>query len=223
MSDQEQKSQPVTEAKQTNSPNQYPLRFHVDYAEKVSRWSTLFRLLLVIPITIVFMTVAGGIAITADHESLVVGAGGVLFLGPLLMILFRKHYPKWWFNWNVELIGFLTRIHVYFYSLHDQYPSVEGNNSVVHLDIDYPKDEDLMRGMPLIKWLLLLPHYVVLIILGVFTVLVWIVGWICTLFIGRYPRSLFNYMVGYTRWWLRVFAYGYLLITDKYPPFRLSE
>ncbi len=201
----------------------YPIFFDVEYAEKVSRWSTLFRFILMIPIAFLFLTIGGSIVLEAETSSIVIGAGGMLFLGPLLMILFRKHYPKWWFNWNVELTRFMMRIHVYFYCLHDQYPSVEGNDSVVQLNIAYPSGEDLSRGMPLIKWLLVIPHYIILMILGIFAMFVFFIGWICTIIIGRFPRSLFNYMVGYTRWCLRVYGYAFLLVTDRYPPFSFKS
>ena len=191
----------------------------MDYKEKLGRWSTFFRFLLIIPIALLYLVITGGFNISAT--GVYVSAGGILFLGPLLMILFRKRYPKWWFNWNLELIRFLQRITVYYSCMTDEYPNVDDHQGV-HLDIDYPEPEQLSRGMPIIKWFLAIPHYIVLAVLGIFTLLVLIIGWFSVLFVGRYPRSLFNYMVGYQRWWLRVYAYAFILVTDKYPPFSLD-
>lgn len=219
MDDTEQQNQ---QSSVQSSDHNYPVRFDIDYAEKLGRWSTFFRIILVIPVLLLFTTVAGGIVVQGAGAGLVAGAGGLLFLGPLLMILFRKHYPTWWFNWNLELTRFQQRLTMYFYCLIDVYPSVEGDDSPVHLDIDYPQGEHLSRGMPIIKWFLAIPHYVVLLILGIFTTFVLVIGWICVLFVGRYPRSLFNYVVGYFRWVLRVYGYAFLLVTDRYPPFSLK-
>ena len=72
------------------------------------------------------------------------------------------------------------------------------------------------------KWLLAIPHYVVLLVLGLGALVVWIIAWFAILFTGSYPRSLFDYMVGVGRWGLRVQAYAFLLVTDRYPPFSLA-
>ncbi len=93
----------------------------------------------------------------------------------------------------------------------------------VHLEIDYPDVErDLNRWMPLVKWFLAIPHYIVLIVLGVIAVFAIIIAWFAILFTGRYPRALFDYVVGVGRWGLRVQAYVSLLVTDRYPPFSLD-
>lgn len=213
---EENQQQPLQQQTPEHS-HDYPVRFDVDYSDKLSRVTTFFRVILVIPIVFLFLTVAGSLVI--QGTTLTLGAGGLLFLGPLLMILFRKHYPKWWFNWNVELTRFQQRITAYIYCITDKYPSVEGNDSPVHFEVDYPEGKDLMRGLPLVKWFLAIPHFVVLAILGIFTLLVLLIGWISVIIVGYYPRSLFNYMVGYLRWALRVYGYAFLLVTDKYPPF----
>ena len=194
----------------------YPIRFDIEYSEKLSRLTTLFRLILVIPIFVLMLSVGGGIVV--HKANMVIGGGGMLFLGPLLMILFRKRYPRWWFDWNVAFAAFTQRIVSYFYCLTDQYPSVEAQQKV-HVEIDYPQPESLMRGMPLVKWILAIPHFIVLLVLAIITYVVLILGWISVIIIGRYPRPLFNYMVGYMRWALRVIGYCFLLVTDIYPPF----
>lgn len=146
--------------------------------------------------------------------------GGYVFLAPLLIILFRKKYPKWWFNWNVELVKFQLRVTAYFYLLTDTYPSTEDQEHLV-VNVEYPTPEKLNRGLPLVKWFLAIPHYVILMILSIINIFVIIAAWICIIITGHYPKSLFNYCVGVMRWSLRVTCYAILLTTDKYPPFRL--
>jgi hypothetical protein len=139
------------------------------------------------------------------------------------MILFRQKYPKWWFNWNLELTRFSTRIFAYFALLRDEYPSTDEEQSV-HLDIVYPDaKENLNRWLPLVKWLLAIPHYFVLIFLSIVSMVLIIIAWFVILFTGRYPKEMFDFVVGVERWSLRVGAYAFMLVTDKYPPFRLGE
>jgi Domain of unknown function (DUF4389) len=204
----------------------YPLTYSVDYPDReLNRLTTFFRLFTVIPIAIVLVAVSGGTYSFggADNAATTVAAaGGFLLLAPLLMILFMKKYPRWWFDWNRELTRFTARVHVYFALLTDQYPSTDEQQSV-HLDIVYPDAEnDLARGMPLVKWLLAIPHYIVLFFLGIAAFVSVIIAWFAILFTGRYPRSLFDFVVGVYRWALRVDAYAFLLVTDKYPPFSLD-
>ena len=206
----------------------YPLTYSVDYPDReLNRLTTFFRLFTVIPIAIVLAAVSGGTYNFdwggANNASTTIAvAGGFLFLAPLLMILFRKKYPRWWFDWNRELARFTARVHVYFSLLTDQYPSTDEQQSV-HLEIVYPDAEsDLARGMPLVKWLLAIPHYIVLFFLGIAVFVSVIIAWFAILFTGRYPRSLFDFVVGVYRWVLRVDAYAFLLVTDRYPPFSLD-
>jgi hypothetical protein len=202
----------------------YPLTYSVDYPDReLNRLSTAFRIFMVIPIVIVLATVNhyvfGG---WGERETTYVGAGGILVLGPLLMILFRKKYPRWWFDWNRELLRFGARVHTYLVLMSDQYPSTD-EHQWVRLEIEYPNAEtDLARGMPLVKWLLAIPHYVVLFFLGIAAFFSVIFAWFAILFTGRYPRSVFDFVVGVQRWALRVLAYAFLLVTDKYPPFSLQ-
>jgi hypothetical protein len=191
----------------------YPVQFSVDYPDRpLDRLSTAFRIIVVLPILIVYLAVAGG-------ES---GAGGLLFFGPLLMILFRLKYPRWWFDWNLQLWRFGNRLCVYFVLMDDHYPSTD-EQQAVHLDVAYPDvPTTLNRWLPLVKWLLAIPHYVVLAFLYVALVVSVIVAWFAILFTGRYPRGLFDFAEGVLRWSNRVEAYAFLLVTDKYPPFRLA-
>src|SRR5262249_44135038 len=211
---------------QRPSEELYPVQFAVEYPDRdLDRLRTAFRLILVIPILIVLGTVGGsGWTYSAGtHTSTAaVGAGGALFLGPLLMILFRQKYPRWWFDWNLELARFENRVGVYFALLDDRYPSTDEQQSV-SLDFPYPDArEDLIRWLPLVKWLLALPHYIVLVFLWLAAFFVVIFAWFAILFTGRYPRGLFDFVVGVGRWTNRVGADAFLLVTDRYPPVRLS-
>ena len=206
-----------------SAPSGYPLTFSVDYPEReLNRLATFFRLFTLIPIAIVLATVSGYAGTYDGGTQVVVAAGGILFVGPLLMILFRKKYPVWWVDWNRELLRFTNRVHIYAWLMDDTYPSSDEQQSV-HLDFATPNAEtELARGMPLVKWLLAIPHYVLLVFLYIAAIICVILSWFAILFTGRYPRSLFDFVEGVLRWGNRVAAYAFLLITDRYPPFSLQ-
>jgi hypothetical protein len=203
----------------------YPVTFSVDYPEaELNRLTTFFRIFMLIPIAIVLGTVSGGTYSwdAGETTSYAAAAGGFLFLGPLLMILFRKKYPVWWVDWNRELIRFTNRVHIYAWLMTDTYPSTD-EQQTLRLDFPTPNAEtDLARGMPLVKWLLAIPHYIVLLFLFIAAAICVIIAWFAILFTGRYPRGLFTFVEGVLRWGVRVAGYAFLLVTDKYPPFRLS-
>ncbi|MBP1706593.1 MAG: rane protein [Chloroflexi bacterium] len=205
----------------------YPATLEVDYPEGGrNRLTSFFRIIVVIPIAIIL-----GLLTSAAMQSgsgnqaeglRVLGAGGILFMPLVLMILFRKKYPKWWFDWNLNLTRFSYRVSLFLGLLRDEYPSTD-EEQAVHLNLVYPDARtQLGRGWPLIKWFLAIPHYIVLFFLYIGAIVVGIIAWFAILFTGRYPRGLFDYTVGVSRWALRVEAYAILLITDQYPPFSLS-
>jgi len=196
------------------STEAHPARLTIDYPTRdLDRLSTLLRVLYAIPIAIVL----GLIGSTFGSASF----GAVLVLPVLLTILFRQKYPRWWFDFHLQLARFSTRVCAYLALMSDRYPSTDEKQSV-HLDLDYPDvAQDLNRWLPLVKWLLAVPHYVVLFFLAIAAVAAVIVAWFTILFTGRYPRSVFDFMEGVLRWGLRVEAYAFLLITDRYPPFSL--
>ncbi len=202
----------------------YPVRFQVDYPQELDRVTTFFRLLLAVPIAIVLGTVAGGVSSQVDDGTVArtATAGGLLVAGPLLMIVFRQKYPRWWFNWNLELARFVSRVDAYLFLLTDRYPSTD-EEQAVHLDVDYPDvKQDLNRWLPLIKWFLAIPHVVLLCFLWLATLVVVVIAWFAILISGKYPRPLFDFVEGVMRWTWRVVAYACILTTDRYPPFSLA-
>ena len=202
----------------------YPVQFDVDVpARSLNRLATAFRIIVAIPILIVLGTLSGE-TLHANNQTTtytLASGGGVLFLPLVLMILFRQKYPRWWFDWNLNILRFSARVTAYLALLDDHYPSTD-EEQAVHLNLDYPDAHQLNRWLPLVKWFLAIPHYIVLLFLGIGAVLAVIVAWFVIVFTGRYPESLFRYVVGVLRWSNRVTSYAFLLVTDQYPPFRLS-
>jgi hypothetical protein len=203
---------------------EYPARVEVDYPETLDRLTTFFRIFTIIPIAIILGLVsgAGGTGTNTVTRDEAAGLATGLSVAVALMIIFRQRYPRWWFDFLRELTRFAARVYAYLALLTDRYPSTV-EEQAVHLEIDYPDVEaDLNRWMPLVKWLLAIPHYIILFFLGIAAAVVVIVAWFAILITGQYPRGLFDFVVGVGRWWLRVYAYAYLLVTDRYPPFSLS-
>ena len=202
----------------------YPVQFDVDFPSRpLGRLSTAFRLLVAIPIVIV-LTMLSGQAFNDGNDdarnTLVIG-GAAVFVPLVLMLVFRQKYPRWWFEWNLNLLRFSNRVTAYLALLDDRYPSTDEEQSV-HLDFAYPDAKQLNRWLPLVKWFLAIPHYVVLFFLWIGVLGVVVLAWFAILFTGRYPHSAFDYVVGVLRWSNRVNAYAFSLVTDEYPPFRLS-
>ena len=210
----------------SSSADPQAARLTIDYPDRdLDRLSTALRLVYAIPVIIILGVVAGSVAgDTAGETGGRIGAfgGGVLVLPVLLMIVFRNKYPRWWFDFNLQLARFTTRVLSYLALMSDRYPSTDDEQSV-HLDLDYPNvSEDLNRWLPLVKWLLAVPHYVALFFLGIAAVIAVVIAWFSVLFTGRYPRTIFGFVEGVLRWALRVEAYAFLLVTDRYPPFSLA-
>jgi hypothetical protein len=206
----------------------HPVRFSVDYPERdLNRLTTALRIFTVIPIAIVLASIGGYSGEThwnagSDTSTIVIGGTGLLFLPPLLMIVFRQKYPRWWFDWNRELLRFINRVGIYVALMDDRYPSTD-EQQAVHLELPYPDARtELNRRLPLVKWLLAIPHYVVLWFLYIGAFFAVVVAWFAILFSGRYPRGIFTYVEGVVRWHNRVVGYAFILVTDEYPPFRLS-
>jgi hypothetical protein len=207
---------------QPAQPSSYPVTFSVEYPERqLNRLTTFFRIFTVIPIAIVAALLPGASAGSYGSE-FVVATGSLVVFPTVLMLLFRKKYPRWWFDWNLEFMRFSNRIAIYLALMDDSYPSTD-EKQAVHLDFPYPDAErDLERGLPLVKWLLAIPHYVVLFFLYIGVLFAVIGAWFAILFTGRYPRGIFGFVEGVTRWGNRVYGYAFALVTDRYPPFRLK-
>jgi hypothetical protein len=208
----------------------YPVQFNVDFPDRdLDRLSSALRIFFIIPIAIVlslltgtsshYATTANGA--TENTTTTLAAGGGVLFLPLVLMIVFRQKYPRWWYDWNLNILRFSNRVLAYFALLDDHYPSTD-EEQAVHLDFPYPDARQLNRWLPLIKWLLAIPHYIVLFFLTIAAIIAVILAWFAILFTGRYPRSIFDFVVGVIRWSNRITGYSFTLVTDQYPPFSLS-
>lgn len=197
--------------------NEYPYAdISIEYPQRTDRLTAFFRFFLALPVLILYGLLTG---VYVGKCGL--AGGGFLFLPVLLVILFRKKYPRVWFDWIYYLSKFMARVGSYLFLLRDEYPSIE-NEQFVKLTLRYPDAEsELHRGMPLVKWFLAIPHYVVLLFLYMAVVIVTLIAWFAILFTGKYPRGMHEFTVDVFRWTLRVNAYAFLLLTDKYPPFRL--
>jgi len=183
-----------------------PLDFRIDYPDhQLDRRSTLLRPLLALPVLLVISCF-----------------GGLLALPAGALIVARRKYPRWWFDFNRELLRFSNRVAAYVALMDDAYPSTDSEQHV-HLAVEYPDvEQDLDRWAPLYKWFLAIPHYVVLALAAVGAVLAVIGAWFAILATGRYPLGLFSYVEGVMRYANRVTAYVALQSTDEYPPFRLA-
>jgi len=206
----------------------YPVTFNVDFPDRdLNRLTTAFRIVVAIPILAVLSLLTGASLhyvttnnTTNETVTLATG-GGVLFLPLVLMIVFRQKYPRWWFDWNLQLLRFSARVSAYFALLDDHYPSTD-EEQAVHLDFPYPDARQLNQWLPLVKWLLAIPHYIVLFFVAIGAIVAVIIAWFAILFTGRYPRGLFDFVVGVMRWSNRVTGYALVLVTDQYPPFSLA-
>jgi hypothetical protein len=204
----------------TPGQDEYPVQFSVEYPDRnLARATTAFRILVAIPILIVLAAIEGGGgwggANGGNGAWIAAGGGGTLFFPVLLMIVFRQKYPRWWYDWNLELLRFENRVFVYLGLMDDRYPSTDERQSV-SLEFPYPDaKQGLNRWLPLVKWFLAIPHYIVLIFLGLAAIVCVIIAWFAILFTGRYPKELFDFVVGVMRWGNRVSAYAFVLVTDR--------
>jgi hypothetical protein len=203
----------------------YPVQFAVAYPDReLNRLTTFFRIFAAIPILIVIGSLEGHTTAYWNEHSYTFasGVGGLLFFPALLLILFRQKYPRWWYDWNLQLMRFSARVAIYLSLMDDEYPSTDEEQSV-RLDFPYPDARnELNRWLPLVKWLLAIPHFIILLFLTLAAIVCVVFAWFAILFTGRYPRGLFDFVEGVLRWWNRVIGYAIVLVTDEYPPFSLS-
>lgn len=206
----------------SDAAGRFPAILEIDYPDReLDRVTSFFRPFTAIPIAIILSLLTKA-TVRAGSADYVIGSGGIVFLATALMLLFRQKYPRWWFDWNLALTQFGVRVWAYLALLRDEYPSTD-DEQAVHIAIAYPAaTRDLNRWLPLVKWLLAIPHFVALAFVGIAAIVCVVAAWFAILFTGRYPRTLFAFVVGTFRWSLRVAAYAILLTTDRYPPFSLS-
>ncbi len=184
----------------------YPASLNIDYPDrKLNKLTSFFRIFTMLPVAVLMSLL-----------------GFVTSIPLVLIILLRKTYPKWWFDWNLAFVKFSTRVKAYMFLINDAYPSTYEDQNV-YIEMVYPDAKtQLRRGLPLVKWFLAIPHFVVLYFLAIATSLCEIIAWFAILFTGRYPKGLFDFVVGVMRWSFRVMAYACLMITDQYPPYSLE-
>jgi hypothetical protein len=208
-------------------PADYPITFSVEYPERqLNRVSSAFRIFAAVPIVILASLLQRyELNFDPGHSAFALSGAfmgaGIIVFPTVLMLVIRGKYPRWWYDWNLELMRFTNRIGVYMALMDDHYPSTDEEQSV-HLDFPYPDAAELDRGLPIVKWLLAIPHYVVLFFLAIGAFFAVIGAWFAILFTGRYPRGIFTFVEGIIRWSNRVTGYAFTLVTDEYPPFRLS-
>jgi hypothetical protein len=204
------------------TPAIYPVNLGIDYPDReLNRLTSFFRIFTIIPIAVILGLLAKAVGGGWGWIMAAIATGS-LFFPVLLMVLFRQKYPKWWYDWNLQLSRFSLRVTAYFLLLTDVYPSTDEEQSV-HFDMPYPDAKTgINRWLPLVKWFLAIPHWIVLYFLSIAEFIMLVIAWFAILFTGRYPQSIFDFIVGVTRWEVRVIGYAFLLVTDEYPPFRFE-
>jgi hypothetical protein len=209
----------------STAPDSYPVTFSIDFPERpLNRTTSFFRIFAIIPIAIILGLLVGAHTQWKTETNWVIGAstGSIVVFPLLLMILFRQKYPRWWFDWNLQLTRFSTRVIAYLSLLRDEYPSTD-EEQAVHLDMKYPDAKaELDRWLPLVKWFLAIPHYIVLFFMDIAVIVCIIIAWFSILFTGKYPKDFFTFVEGVFRWEVRVLGYAFFMLTDKYPPFGLE-
>jgi len=190
-------------------PPSYPVRFDVEYPQRLSRWRIFLKWLFAIP-QLIILYLLGVVSY-------------VLVFIAFFAILFTKKWPRGMFDFTVQIQRWTLNVYSYVGLLRDEYPPFSGEPgeySPVTLEIDY--DERLSRWKIFLKWLFAIPHLIVLWFLYVAAFVALVIAWFAILFTARFPRGLFDFVVGTLRWHERVYAYAFLLLTDRYPPFTLK-
>jgi hypothetical protein len=191
----------------TATASSYPLRYDVEYPERLSRWKIFVKWLLAIPHFIVLYALG-----LVAYVMMVIAWFAILFTG---------RYPQGLFNFVVGVYRWNTNVNAYILLMRDEYPpfTMSAGRYPVTYEVDYP--ERLSRWKIFVKWLFVIPNIIVLMVLLLAYYVTLIIAWFAILFTGRYPKGLFSFGVGVMRWNLRATAYTYLL-RDEYPPFSLS-
>ena len=196
--------------------NQIETQIDVSLTER-NRLTALFRIILVVPAFIFVSSFAPATAVSDDAFGIF---AGLLALPAALAIVVRQVYPSFVLAFNEALLSLQTRVDAYLLLLTDEYPSIEENDLV---SVTFPEVDakQLNRFLPLIKWLLALPLYLVGILYIIYAALLTLLGWFSILFTGNYPEVCAEGVVGTIAYWNRVVGYAFLLVTDEYPTFSL--
>jgi hypothetical protein len=198
--------------------NQIETQIDVTLTER-NRVTALFRIILVVPMAIFLAAFTPSVADleSGDLNSLYAG----FFALPVgLAIVFRQVYPSYLLAFNEALLSLQTRVNAYVVLLTDEYPSIE-ENDVVSVTFPEVDAKALNRWLPLIKWLLAIPLYLVGIVYIVYAAFLTLFAWISILFSGNFPEFCAEGIVGVIAYWNRVVGYALILVTDEYPTFSL--
>jgi small-conductance mechanosensitive channel len=191
----------------TSSPRDYPIRFDVEYPEEIARWH-VFNWLLAIPQLIVIYLL--GIVLQ------------VMVVIAFFAILFTKKWPRGLFDFTVQIQRWTLNVIAYVLILRPEYPPFSGEPGEYPVAYVVEYDDNLSRLLIFVKWLLVIPHFVILTLLVIAALAIALVASFAIAFTGRFPRGMFDFLVGTMRWYQRAYGYGFLLFTDRYPPFGLK-
>jgi len=197
--------------------NQIQTLIQVELEDR-NRLTAFFRLVIVMPVAI-YVSAFAIDSISTDTWGY--SLGGLIFLPTLLALVFRGIYPSYALAFNHALISLETRVNAYALLLTDDYPSIEENDIVKITLPEVGEGSQLNRYLPLIKWFLAIPLYVMAIIYLVYGLFLTLFAWLSILFSGKYPVWCADAMVGILAFYNRVYGYAFILITDEYPSFSL--
>jgi hypothetical protein len=187
----------------------YPVTFDVEYPEGLSRWKIFLKWLFAIPQFIIVY--------------LLQAVNSILVFIAFFAILFTKKWPRGLFDFSVQIQRWTFNVYAYAVTLQrDEYPPFTGEAGQypVALEVDY--DDNLSRWQIFLKWLFALPHLIIVTFLALAAIVVVFIAFFAILFTGKYPRGMFDFVTGTLRWYVRVNAYAFWLMTDRYPPFSLE-
>jgi hypothetical protein len=196
--------------------NQIETSFQVQLDNR-DRATAFARLILVFP---VFIFLSSFSIETFFNENML-QTYGLVILPVVLALLFRGVYPSYVLSFNKAVFGLVNRIWAYVALLTDEYPSIEDSGVV---RITYPEvdgGKSLSRGLPLVKWLLAIPLYIVGFVYAIYGFIMLVLGWLNILFTGTMSAGSADAIVRVTQFWNRIYGYAVLLVTDEYPSFSL--
>jgi hypothetical protein len=196
--------------------NQIETQIDVSLTER-NRLTALFRIILVMPALLFLASFSPDSAFSEDNIGIY---AGLLALPAALAIVIRQVYPSYVLAFNEALLSLQTRVDAYLLLLTDEYPSIE-ENDVVSVTFPEVDAKQLNRWLPLIKWLLALPLYLVGIVYVIYAAVLTVIAWFSVLFTGNYPEFCAEGVVGTIAYWNRVAGYALLMVTDEYPTFSL--